>query len=162
MRTLIHQLLYVSPSSFEIVDKIYEKNRISGFSHGVLDHADSMDLLAEIVPELQKTIIVIDALDECDMSSRTDILEAFERLSSLSEGIVKIFVTSRYSDDIALALDGHLRLHIETQDIYDDISLFVDHELGLAIRRKKLLRGKVDHELQQHLKYTLTQRANGM
>lgn len=162
MRTLIHQLLCTSPYLFEMVDMIYEENRISGFSHGVLDFADSKELLAAIIPKFKMTFIIIDALDECDVNNRADILEAFKRLSSLQDGIVKIFVSSRYSDDIALALDDHVKLLIKTQDNNGDISRFVEKEIDLVIRTKKLLRGKVDHELQQNLKSTLTEGSNGM
>lgn len=139
---------------------IYEKNRISGFSHGVLDFTDSKELLAEMISEFRKSFIISHALDECDGNNRTDVLEAFKHLSSLLDGMVEIFVTSRYRDDITLALDDHVKLLIKTQDNTGGICLFVENEIDLAIRRKKLLRGKVDQESRQSLKSTLTKGAN--
>lgn len=162
MRTLIHQLLCISPSLFQMVDHIYEMDRTSGFSQGVLDYTDSIKLLAEMVPIFKRTFIVIDALDECDANDRSDLLDAFEKLSSFPNSIVKIFVTSRYTDDIALALDGHLKLLIKTHHISNDISIFIDYEINSAVKRKKLLRGKADAGLQQTVKSALNQGANGM
>lgn len=135
---------------------------MSGFSHGMLDFSDSLELLTEMIAKFKKTFIVIDALDECNVDDRTEIIQGFERLSLLPHGVVKIFVTSRYSDDIALALHDHVKLFIQTQDNNNDISLFVEKEIDLAIRNKKLLRGKVDLDLRSSLKSTLTKGANGM
>jgi ankyrin repeat domain-containing protein 50 len=162
LRTLIHQLLCTSPDLFEMIDIIYEKNRISGFTHGVLDFSDSKELLTKMLPKIKKSFIVIDALDECEAHSRREVLEALLQLSSIPNGTVKIFVSSRYSDDIALAFEDRVSLLIERQHNYDDISLFVQKEIDSAIRKKNLLRGKVDHELEQSLKRTLTRGANGM
>lgn len=143
-----------------MVDVLYEKNRTSGFSHGMLDFADTIKLLTDIFPKFKKVFIIIDALDECDVGDRANLLDAFEDF--LSCGNVNIFVTSRFRDDISLALDDHAKLLIKTQDVNDDISLFVDSEIKYAIRRKRLLRGNVDHELQQRLKRLLIEGANGM
>lgn len=145
-----------------MVEMIYQKDKMSGFSHGTLDFSDSLELLTEMIAKFKKTFIVIDALDECNVDDRTEILQGFERLSLLPHGVVKIFVTSRYSDDIALALHDHVKLFIQTQDNNNDISLFVEKEIDLAIRNKKLLRGKVDLDLRSSLKSTLTKGANGM
>lgn len=162
MRTLIHQLLCISPRLVQMVDHIYETDRTSGFSQGGLDYTDSTNLLAEMVPIFKKTFVIIDALDECEANDRSELLEAFEQLSSFPDSIVKIFVASRYTDDIALALDGHLKLLIKAHHISSDISVLIDHGIDSAVRRKRLLRGKVDDELQQTVKSALNQGANGM
>ena len=162
IRTLIHQLICKFPDLFELVDILYERNRISGFAYGALDLVDSRELLAQLLSNSKTTFIVIDALDECDATNRTEVLEALAQLLLLPNVMVKIFVSSRYKDDIALALENHKSLLIERQHNNDDISLFIQKEIEIAVSRKKLLRGKVDHELEQRVKRTLTQGANGM
>lgn len=128
----------------------------------MLDFADSSKLLTEMIAKFKQTFIIIDALDECNVNDRTEILQALERFSLLPHGIVKIFVASRYSDDIVLALHNHVKLFITTQDNNNDIALFVEKGIDLAIQNKELLRGKVDRDLQCSMKSTLTKGVNGM
>ena len=115
-----------------------------------------------MILNFKRVSIVIDALDECDAANRSDILDVIDNLLCLPESIVKVFVSSRYSDDIAVALDDHIKFSIRTQDNRDDIDKFVNSKIDSAIKQKKLLGGKVNPRLQQNLKSKLARDSNGM
>ena len=150
------------PHLFNRIDKVYEQNRESGYSHGVLSFDESLQFLAEMITDLKEIYIVIDGLDERNNDSREELLEAFKTLSSLPNGNIKVMIISRYSDDIATALSDYTKLFITTQDNQNDISMFVEREINSAVQKKKLLRGKMDVELREKLISSLTNRADGM
>ena len=60
---------------------------------------DCTRLIIELTKDHPATII-LDALDECDESTRPELLEAFDSIISKSANVVKIFVSSRDDIDI--------------------------------------------------------------
>ena len=60
---------------------------------------DCVRLIIELTEE-HAAIMVVDALDECDESTRDQLLEAFDKIIVKSGSVVKIFVSSRDDVDI--------------------------------------------------------------
>ncbi|KAL7268693.1 hypothetical protein RUND412_008673 [Rhizina undulata] len=73
---------------------------------GKLQLSESQKLIASLVENFAQTIIVIDALDECDKESRKQLLKALDIVLKSTAGVIKFFVTSRRADDIELKLEG--------------------------------------------------------
>ena len=101
------------------------------------------------------TTIVIDALDECDLSSRAELLESLNQVVEGSAGLIKILISSRNDRAITCHLEGFPNITINATDNRTDIARFVEHEVNTMISNKKLLWGKVSAELRQLIKETL-------
>ena len=118
--------------------------------------------MVELTSQRTLTTIVIDALDECDLSSRADILESLNQVVEESAGLIKILISSRNDRAITCHLEGFPNITINAHDNLTDIAKFVDHEVETMIKSKKLLWGKVSAELRKLIKETLCERADGM
>ena len=85
----------------------------------------SCKLILQLVHYYQETIMVIDALDECDMKTRGELLDAFEIILRGSTSLVKIFVSSRDNGDIKCELSDYANLEILSRNNSDDIQAFI-------------------------------------
>jgi hypothetical protein len=169
LRSLVRQAFFAlklgSPAA-DAVEEMYAEQERKGFSHGGLGSKECLDLLATtILPSLGsngRIFIVIDALDECEDSSRTELLRAFQHICSLVDIPVRIFVSSRDNDDIVLHLDNRPNVYINSEKNSSDVRAFVDEEVDKAINERRILRGKVDNSVRESIKSALVQGANGM
>lgn len=118
--------------------------------------------MIELTSQRTLTTIVIDALDECDLSSRDELLESLNKMVEESAGLIKILISSRNDRAITCHLEGFPNITINANDNRTDIAKFVDYEVETMIRSKKLLWGKVSAELRTLIKETLIERADGM
>ncbi len=137
------------------------QERQDGSSEYKLSHDECMDLLREITCYGEITII-IDALDECRSDQRHILLEALHDIRNQSEGLVKIFVSSRREIDIFDSFSDSLNLEIEPKDNLEDITRFVTVELDKRVKNRTLLRGKISSTLKAEIKDRLLRDANGM
>jgi len=160
--SLLRQL--ARSTSYECVHPaIAEKwqERQDGSADYKLSYGECIDLLKEIT-WCGETTIIIDALDECRSDQRYILLEALHDIGNNSEGLVKIFVSSRREIDIVDHFSGSLNLEIESKDNLEDITRFVTVELDKRVKNRRLLRGKVSPALKAEIKDRLLQEANGM
>lgn len=74
-----------------------EEARLKGSK---LDFASCQGALLNSLNLYPKTTIVVDALDECDPSSRNDLMKALDSLLHDAKMPVKIFIASRPDEDI--------------------------------------------------------------
>ena len=146
----------------EPVKKLYKLRQRNGFAAGPLTLDESTALIIEITQERPLTTIMINALDECDFSSRGVLLDALSRILQESCSLVKILVSSRADGDIASHLSDCLNLQIEASQNQEDIESYVNFELEALINRKKLLRGSVPQALKQTIARYLREKAKGM
>ena len=112
---------------------------MEGFASGSLNIDESRLLILQPAECYSLITIVIDALDECDLEKRTDLLETLESILQESSSLVKIFVSSRDDQDIVLHLRDYPNLELSSEMNKDDISSFVSAETYNLIKRKKLL-----------------------
>lgn len=109
------------------------------------------------------TIIVIDALDECDIKKRSDLLWALHKITEDSQCLVKILVSSRDDGDIKGQLQDFPNLTIESRRNFGDISAFVRFETDRLIERGRLLRNsKAKENLRTLIVEEVTEKAEGM
>ena len=93
--------------------------------------------LIELYPQ---TTVIIDAMDECNPTTRLQLLKALENVLQASSSLVKVFVSSRDDQDIVLRLSNYPNLEINSQRNSDDIVRFVKDEVERLIQDGKLLR----------------------
>ncbi|KAK2761254.1 hypothetical protein FQN54_001776 [Arachnomyces sp. PD_36] len=105
-----------------------------------------------------KTTLVLDALDECGLESRADIIETLTLLMEQSRRPLKIFISSRPDPDIEELLSTSTQVNIQADDNKDDIKRFLHEEVERLARR----RPKVFRPLQSEINDTLLARCEGM
>jgi hypothetical protein len=144
----------------------YEERKKQGFQSMPLCLEESRDLIIALTAYYPLTTIVIDALDEidaldqCDEPSRTDLLEALEQIILRSSNLVKVFVSSRNDQDIVRHLANCLNLEIEATKNQADIVSFVNSEVQRRISGNPLFLGKPN--LIRSIIQTLCDGAQGM
>ena len=74
---------------------------------------DCIRLIIELTKE-DPAILILDALDECEESTRHELLEAFDDIIRNSAEVVKIFVSSRDDIDIVSSLHRLMPLVLRT------------------------------------------------
>ena len=146
----------------EPVKELYKSRGQDGFAAGSLTLDESIALIIELSQGRPLTTIILDALDECDLSSRGDLLDALSRILRDSCSLVKILVSSRADADIVCHFSDCLNLQIEASQNQEDIELYIDFEVEHLIDRKKMLQGKIPRELKQTVKNVLREQAKGM
>ncbi|KFY32484.1 hypothetical protein V493_00153, partial [Pseudogymnoascus sp. VKM F-4281 (FW-2241)] len=163
--SIVRQLSCLQPE-FPLLGPViatYRKREAEGFASGPLRIDESTALIIQLTEQYPMTTIVIDALDECDPESRTDLLETLEKVLKESSRLVKIFVSSRDDQDIVCHLQDYPNLGISSDRNMDDITLFVKVETQNLMKRKKLLRFSTNkEELEEMIVDQVTKGANGM
>ncbi|KAL7267210.1 hypothetical protein RUND412_010213 [Rhizina undulata] len=167
LSTVVKQFSLMNPGGFlpKAVISIYDEQKKHGVKSRQLDLDKSTELIIQLSRAFEQTVIVIDALDECNKATRYKLLAALKELAlrSSTEGLKnKFFITSRNDDDIRLELGNESNVYIQPSDNSSDIRLFVVAEVEKYISRKRLLRGEVRPELKQTIIDTLTNGAGGM
>lgn len=99
-------------------------------SSGPLTVYEAQSLITELSRHLSGLWIVIDALDECNKTSRSQLFDALKTIEK--EGLdVRIFVTARSEGDIIRSMDvpGHDNYWIEASDNTTDIEQYIRAEI---------------------------------
>lgn len=109
--------------------------------------------LPSITRQFSKIIVVIDALDEC--ANRGDFLQSIKWFRNLEK--VNLLVTSRDELDIKLEFEGLPSLMISSNNIANDIELYVINEIE---RQPKLRRLK--ETIKSEIICSLVRQADGM
>lgn len=102
----------------------------------------------------KRTTFIIDALDECERSSRIELIDALNRLVKEVSGL-KVLISSRRDDDLRRKLQDGAKLEIDATKNQDDIQKFVLTKLN---ERHK----PFSTELQNDIINTLHEKSHGM
>lgn len=97
-----------------------------------------------------------------EMEGRLELLKAIKFIISNSTPVVKIFISSRMSNDIELALGDVPRINIRARDNQKHIDKFITREIDKAILEKRLLGGSVRPDLREKIEKALSKKADGM
>jgi hypothetical protein len=143
--------------------ELYKKKEAGAFASGPLRIEESCSLIIQLTEHYPMTIIVVDALDECDPSKRADLLEAFEEILQNSSNLVKIFISSRDDQDITFQLQTYPSMEISSGRNVDDITRFVKTETNRLVQKRKLLRySQARKEMEELIVDTVINGAAGM
>ncbi|KIM73983.1 hypothetical protein PILCRDRAFT_715467 [Piloderma croceum F 1598] len=127
------------------------------------DLEETHSLLTELIDCYPVTMILIDALDECDPNRRHVLLESLSTVIQHSPGVVKILVSSRDDQDIAGHFDSFPSIVITSNRNQADLANFVTKETNTLIEKRRLLRSsEAKEELKSMIIEKLIADANGM
>jgi len=118
--TLVRQLL-----SRRMDIPIDIENRMEEIVDRHPDCEDMLGLLVIMAKKFSTLYIVIDGIDECDPEQRAEVLTAFTELLNLGQPVVKIFTSSRMTEDIQHACENYGLIRFTEQTIAPDISRVV-------------------------------------
>jgi hypothetical protein len=142
---------------------LYKKKETEGFASGSLCLEESCALTIQLTEQYPLTIIVIDALDECDPGKRGDLLRALEQILQKSTSLVKIFVSSRDDRDIVFRFQHYPNLEIKSDRNSDDIAAFVKDQTERLIEYGELLQySDSQTEMKELILKKVIAGANGM
>ena len=163
LRSIVRQLCMSGPHArlSKLVATKYTERERKHFADGPLRLDECVDLIIELTDQYKSTTIIIDALDECDITTRHSLLEALSRIMKHGSS-TKIFVSSRDDKDITLQLQGLPNLYIKASNNAKDINRYVHFKVEQAVADRRLLDGNVSAETVQHISDTLTGKAQGM
>lgn len=141
---------------------VYSARKGNGFAAGPLGLEESISMIVQLTRLRPRTIIVIDALDECNRQEREHLLDGLSKIVKDSSSSVKIFASSREETEIFYHLDGCPNIQIAAKQNQKDIESFVNKEVDDQIQKKRLLYGRVPDTLRQRIKHVLCEQAQGM
>ncbi|KAL8970187.1 MAG: hypothetical protein Q9183_001637 [Haloplaca sp. 2 TL-2023] len=133
-----------------------------GFGEGahVLDVGDLVDLICTAIKINPLTFLVIDGLDECDKSTRREILTFLDRLEDIGISTVKTLITCRQEDQLLRSLSKVAKVQLTPSTLKNDIRLFVTAGVQLRIRSNDLTIR--DPQLANEIIDELVNKADGM
>ncbi|KAI3320880.1 hypothetical protein HD806DRAFT_221669 [Xylariaceae sp. AK1471] len=107
-----------------------------------------------------RTILVLDALDECKPEERASLLDFFDSIPSKTSKTVRIFISSRPEGDIRQRLIHLSSIEIQATDNEDDIATFVMQNIERNGRWRDTL--QKNQPLKDKIVRTLLAQSNGM
>lgn len=147
LRSIVRQLSMSGPHArlSEFVAAKYKERECKHFADGPLRLDECVDLIIRLTEQYMCTTIIIDALDECDVTTRHSLLAALSSIMQHSSS-TKIFVSSRDDKDITLQLQELPNLYIKASDNVKDIDRYVHFKIDQALANRRLLDGNVSAE----------------
>lgn len=118
---------------------------------------DCKGLLLQFVNTYPNTILILDALDECDKQKRRILIETLDYLLDNAQRPLKVFISSRPDGDIKDKFKSRMNIEIQATDNHADISKFVSQEIAKHRRWSKM-----SGDLQAEIIETLHNRSQGM
>ena len=132
MRSFVRQLSTPRDSDMipTCIDKCYSGKERPGFASSSLTFQECSALVRELVAMYTKVTLILDALDECDRSTRHDLVNEIDDLVSRSAScVVKVFISSRPDRDIQHRFRVGPNVCIRATDNGEDIRKFIVHTI---------------------------------
>lgn len=147
-------LRQVADTLDEIPQELIQMKLSKGDS-GYMNLEDCKEMMAICLAETQRTYLILDGLDECDLSKhRKTLLDVLHDLAQLPQ--TRLLVTSRpHIQDIARSFRDSPQLTIVAHD--EDLEEYMSEELCTSHGSDDL-----DEELTTRIRAQITKRANGM
>lgn len=168
MRSLLRQLTVKNEETFEIIEQVHlEFRRREARGKVGMGDADKLEphecthWIAELLRTDEVTII-IDAIDEIDVTNRHLLLKELIALRDDSAYITKILLSSRDDTNLSKWLEGATELRLQASLTQADMKHFIRHCVSTAVDNKSLLDGDVDSSFRSKLESYLLDRADGM
>ena len=108
------------------IGKLYAEKERPGFASSSLTFQECCALVYELLKVYVKVTLVLDALDECDRSTRHTLINEIDKLVSGSTScIIKVFISSRPDKDIKHRFQDGPNVCISATDNGADIKRFI-------------------------------------
>jgi len=149
VRSFVRQLSISrdAPATHSLLVEIYQGKQARGFASSSLSVTESESLLLDLIRSYDRTVLVLDALDECDEGSRHILIEIFNRLTRKTDNL-KILISSRENGDIKHQLQKEANVGIGATENQLDIEAFARAKIEEnQTRRRKPLSLQIKDEI---------------
>ncbi|KAL6695211.1 hypothetical protein J3F84DRAFT_400068 [Trichoderma pleuroticola] len=114
--------------------------------------------LSELLKSYPRTTLVLDALDECEVDARKEIVLVLRSLATDAERPVKVYIASRKEPDIERNLGSGNLIEIGTSDNKGDIEKYIEQEMTRFGEEWE----SVSQGVREEVKSTITNQSDGM
>ncbi|KAE8336149.1 hypothetical protein BDV24DRAFT_155374 [Aspergillus arachidicola] len=153
---LLHQLFTSKPDLIKLAMKPFSEN-----GDNLVDMLPALwDVFSRVIkdPGMERTVFVLDALDECKESELTGLADKIKSIQTDAESSTRFFLTSRPYGNIMWEfrelIDESPHIHIpgerESDKITQEVDIVIKHRVGL-LTRKKHLNATVQSHLEERL-----------
>jgi hypothetical protein len=125
LASITRQLVEQKPALLRLVKETRDKQKPKLNSATL---TNCIDLLTSVTRELDRTVVVVDALDECAEQDDKRCLNRESFVKALLDLPFQLFITSRNLEAICSLLKHATRLDIRSR--YEDIKLYVDWRIN--------------------------------
>jgi predicted ATPase len=152
LASILKQLVQEQPSTPKNVKSLYKCHTVKRTRPSINEISK---VLQSVIVDYTRTFIIIDALDECQVSdgSRGKFLSEIFNLQVKTE--VSLFATSRFIPEIINLFEGSISLEIRAKD--EDVRLYLDEKMSQL--RPFVLRNL---SLREEIKIEISKAVNGM
>ncbi len=162
LTSFVRQLSTFQSSDSEIpksIIQVYNSKKETAFASGKLKVEESQAILAELCKMYDQVSLVLDALDECDIITRSNLIDILDKLINKSPKPVKVFMSSRRDRDIKNRFENGLNLEVRATDNQKDIEKFVrDKVFNSPVHWQEDL----SYELKEHICDSLVMKSGGV
>jgi hypothetical protein len=163
LRSLLHQLSSKPQNGIpKLLHDAYDTRYSTGIARDGLDFDECREMIRAILKDHPSTMIVIDALDECNEQRRSALLQSFRSFVDGSNTSVRVLISSRDDRDIVVRLKDLPNFTINESVTRTDIERFVEQEVKQSVQSKDLLYGEATSELESKIIAELVAKAGGM
>ena len=149
LSSTIVQLCQQEPAFFTTVGKFYESNKDT---HRTLRTDELLAILKDNISKLSKTIIIIDALDEC--AEVEDLITILLEIKAVTSSHVRLLLSSRREANIRkLLAEAEYQIELQGQNVQADIETYVSSHLqqNLSSGKLKLRNPSLEAEIREAL-----------
>ena len=132
MKSFVRQLSTPRDSDMipSCIEKCYVEKEKPGFASSSLTFQECSALIRELSTMYTKITLVLDALDECDRSTRNDLITEIDDLvSSSTSCVIKVFISSRPDRDIKYRFQVGPNVCISATENESDIKKFISNAI---------------------------------
>ncbi|KAJ6605278.1 hypothetical protein DFH09DRAFT_1269594 [Mycena vulgaris] len=126
LRRIILQLSAQSPNSYRALEERYILN---SKGQTLPTYQELQKILEELLLELGRTYIILDALDECQEADQRQLVDCVSTLQRWNQTPLHLLLTSQPRRIFTEGLEGVPSIDIESDITEKDIRFFVDSEL---------------------------------
>jgi hypothetical protein len=122
---------------------------------------ECQDLICSLFAIHPQITILIDGLDEMSVTDREEVLAFLKDVVQFQPSLVKVFISSRDSQDIKEEMEEAPNLYIRPIDNLPDIRRFVDREVEEFVKKKRKILENPDG-MRYEMVSALMSKADGM
>ncbi|KAJ6592296.1 ankyrin repeat-containing domain protein [Mycena vulgaris] len=137
LRHIILQLSAQCPDPYKCLDSHYAAGRT------LPSYKDLQKIIPELLRELGRTYIIMDALDECDADDHDRLVELISTFRQWTETPLHIFFTSQTREIFTTGFKGVPNIALKYSVTHEDIRLFVRTQIQ-SNHKYKIWRPHVD------------------
>ena len=164
LRSFLKQLALSKGRSLATLHTKYMEKKRQGFLSNSLSLTECQELLIKMISQYSKTILILDALDECEEYSRYNFMEVLSRLVEQNLH-VRIIISSRPDDDISAEFRDGTNFKLSATDNSHDIMTFVHgkiEEYRNSKKSKRRINSVISDELEQQIINVFQEKSDGM